>query len=251
MKHKHSAIPPKAVDHTEDTPLNIRATQSVVDIYDPANDRSVVNMLPAPVRSAILRLPAKATDKDLDTLTKDARPNATDARLKLKLWTHLSYVEGLDNNSIKQGLGRMSLMELAKGVCTPGYVTSSLIKNPDKLAWLMVPSADYELFMRECLQLCLDSVRRILAMPETTKDKKGKTVTDHRLVAQKVKLYEAIEARVKGPIQQRVQIDKRQLTMTQDISASSDLQALEKELERLQGLPEPVQDVLIEQGEKK
>ena len=233
-------------------PLNIKATDSAFAIYDPQNKRSALNMLPTALKNAVKRLPKRAVDQDLDTLSKRANPNATDARLKLALWTHLSHVEGLSDEAIQKGLGAITVLEWSKGICTPGYITNVLVRNPDKLAWLMIPAPDYELFMRECLELSLQSVRNILAMPEYTKDKNGKRVVDHRLIAHKIKLYDSIEARVKGPVQQRVQIDKRQLNVhtTSGLSTSNDLKELEAEIQKLQGLPAPVQDVIVEQSKE-
>ena len=57
---------------------------------------------------------------------------------------------------------------------------------------------------------------------------------------------------MKGPVQQRVQIDKRQLNVhtTSGLSTSNDLKELEAEIQKLQGLPAPVQDVIVEQSKE-
>jgi hypothetical protein len=181
-----------------------------LSIFDETEPRSMINIVPDLVSAAMKRL--NATKRHLfiideRALKKRLKPDAITSRLRLSFWDEYTRAQDMQKT--------MLVSNIVKGACSLDYFYKRILTDDRRLAWIVSPPKDYALAMRELLDLGIDEWRDILAMPN--QDRKGRV--DHRLIAQKIKIVQMLDLRVKGAIVQKLQVQNKNLNMNVNATA--------------------------------
>lgn len=211
---------------------------SAMAIFNEDEPNAIVNFLPECILEALKEIPEIYFTWSERALEKNADLDERDYRLRIAFWDEYNYA--LDNR-----VQTLSIAKIIRGVCARNYFDTQVLTSPKKLAWIFFPPADYTKFMSECLHLSMRRMREVLALE--IKDSKGKI--NHKLIEQQMKIWERVEARVRGAIPQALNINQKSvnLNMNQNsnsptrISNSSDLAAIEAEIAMLEGKEPPLQ----------
>jgi hypothetical protein len=92
--------------------------------------------------TAIRRIETATWDLTLKELDRRARPTPLDRQLKIRLWGSANVL----------GPGkRPKLKNIYSGLCTYTHFYNNVLGRPDKLAWLLKPSSEFE-FSLACLE---------------------------------------------------------------------------------------------------
>lgn len=174
--------------------------------YELSDQQHFLNMLPAFVQDAVIKLPPEYLDmseeelKELCFGDKTADIPATHYRLQMSIWDEYERCR-------RYGIRALDLQRVIQGICTLGYFANRFMAEPKNVAWLIHPPGDYMRQMKEILQLSMDQLRQIVLAPNT--DSKGRFNT--RLADVKFRIHQHVDMRVKGAIIQR--IDQRNLSV--------------------------------------
>lgn len=175
------------------------------DILGVDNPRSLVNIVPKDLKAAILALPQDLLDMPEIFLERKMWPegipkkSCLENRLRLSFW--------LEYDRAQAAGGVMHLPAVIYGICSMIFFCGKVMKDEDSLAWLIRPPITYRTAMEELLSMGMDNMREILEAPLQTPGGRF----DSKLAAVKFQIFQAIDARVKGAIIQR--IDQRSLSV--------------------------------------
>lgn len=236
---------------TQHVPETVIPLSPKITIFDRTNPRSLINIVWVEFREAMFTVEVnqpellEMTERKLEKLVE---PDPTDCRLRLRFWDE--YARAQDRGK------RLFLEEICRGVCSTDYFDKHISKNLQKIAWIILPPANYVTTMEELLYKGLDRIREVLDLP--LKDQATGRV-DTKLIGEMVKIVQMLDQRVKGAIIQKVAIQQRIDQRTQHhfsndstdplLSASTnDLEAIESQLgnlnKRLERWQKPVDDVI-------
>lgn len=168
-------------------------------------------------------------------------------KIKINLWREYYRVRDV--------LGKeMSMKAILAGVCAPHYFYNVIAKNFARMAYLISEPIEYLSQVEDILTLATPEMRRIMQLPDQVNPKTGCINTD--LLALKFKIWQHVEARTHGAIEQNFKhdVNQKNLNLNADITPGTDvnqfntleeIQAKIKELEkpRVVNLP-PARDVL-------
>lgn len=118
------------------------------------NPRSVFNLLPPQMQDVVRKIPRHYFEKTEHELKLMLRPDPTTSRLRLAFW--LEY----DNAQAQNRKMKMPLVY--NGACAKAYFSTVVMKDEEKLAWILCPPTDYMLAMRHILQEGIDQMYRIV-----------------------------------------------------------------------------------------
>lgn len=170
-------------------------------------------------------------------------------RLRLNFW--LEYEQSCQNNV------KMGLATILRGTCSVFWFKEHIMTNPKALMYILHQPQDYASFTHECLSQSMKNIRKILREPFKKMVKKrrkiGKDewedyeeeVIDHKLIDQKIKIWEKAENRVLGVAPQRLQIESKSQNYNYNESASHkerSIEELEAEISKLES-KKPMLDV--------
>lgn len=201
-----------------------------VSIFDESQPRTLINIVTPDVQIAIKRLSQRRRHiffLDEREFKKRVDPDAVTSRLRLSFWDE--YTRAQDKGET------MKVKNICNGCCSVDYFYKAVLTNSNKLAWIICPPKDYMLAMRELLDVGIDEWRDILTMKHV--NKKGQI--NVALIAQKIKIVQMLDLRVKGAIIQKLQVSQKNLNVNVDGPAlhedmsMEDLQALESQLNRI------------------
>lgn len=172
-----------------------------LDVFSRDDQDSIINRVPPQLQKAFLEAARARPDlmgKDerwvyRQLSGKGMRPTPTDNRLRIKFW--LEYDRALTSQD------KFSVPNVVSGVCFSTFFYNRYLLNPDKVAWLLCPPADYVAKLTEILDFGLEQMRDILELPNT--DSKGRPQT--ALMALKAKIVAMAHERIKGAVVQRVE----------------------------------------------
>ena len=210
-----------------------------VDLFNRAEPRALINLVPGAVADAFLETSQKRTDLlglDEKTLYRTLRqeectPTPTDNRLRLKFWDEYDRAQATQTG--------MDMISVFAGICTKDYFYGRYLKAPEKVAWLLNPPASYTIKMEEALSYGVDQLREILDMPLV--NSQGRF--DVKLAELKAKIVAMLDVRVKGAVVQKVENTNKNMSLNVQTSdralaeklvgaSMSDLEKRLKELER-------------------
>jgi hypothetical protein len=175
--------------------------KTLIGFFDKSDPQSLVNMVPESMQRAMMQVNPKFLRQNDNILATWVKPNDIERRLRFSFWDE--YFRAKD-----QG-GPMQISNVFLGICTKEYWYRFILPRPHKVAWLIVPPAEYIVSMREMHDRALSQMRDVLDMDNYVKDAKGRRVPNVRLVAEKIKLFALLDNRVKGAVVQKVQIDQK------------------------------------------
>lgn len=193
--------------------------QEKLPMLDLGDQQHFLNLLPAFLQDAVIRLPDRyleMTEEELRELCfgrKNAEVPSVHERLRLALWEEY-------DSAIRFKKNMIDVSRAIHGICTLGYFVNRFIKDPKNVAWLIHPPADYMKGIKEILQMGTSQLREIMMMSNLIG---GKPNT--KLMEVKLKIYQHIDMRVKGAIIQR--IDQRNVSVNVDATAEQAKQIVE------------------------
>ncbi len=168
-----------------------------IDLWNKADDRSLINIVPPALESAFLAA-ANANpelfagdERDLYKKLRDSArtPSPTDNRLRLAFW--------MEYDRAQANFKNIRIDNVFGGICTRSYFYGAYLNNPHKVAWLLMPPTSYVVKMEETLDFGLDQLRDILEMECGPRDVK--------LMELKAKIVAMVDQRVRGAVTQRIE----------------------------------------------
>ena len=179
----------------------IEGSEAII-IWDESEQFSVMNLLPEAVREKCKA--RRGEDPVLfemseSELYKEMRrnkhtPSVSDNRIRLKFW--MEYDECITNYN-----RAMNLKRIAAGTTSYEYFIIHFLKNCYRVAWMLMPPANYKSRMVEALDFGLDQMREILNLPLLDDDGK----LDHKLAAMKITIFKMLDDRSNGVAIQRLE----------------------------------------------
>lgn len=158
--------------------------------------QQVFSLLSPKVQTAILNISNELLMMNEEELEQRFRPSNLDFMLRRRLWEKFREAGALSLPNIPN-------IEIYRGICTDQNFYDRVLKNPEKLAWLIHPVQDPDEMLKEAYEFSLKKVREILRMP-----------VDSKSAPAILKAAEFLTNRVKGPVVQR--IDSRNVNVTVD-----------------------------------
>lgn len=211
----------------------IPETEHAVSLFDESEPRSLVNIIWTHFRPVIERT-AKSHPELFDIsearLKKKAKPEPQHTMLRLRFWQEYDIAQN--------GGRKMMLKDVTRGICSMEFWSRQVCTTPELVAYIITPPPSYLTKMQSMLDISLDGMTEILELP--IKDERGKV--DTRLIAEKVKIFQLLDLRVKGAIMQKVAIHQRidqrtQITGGKEDPLSkmdlNDLESLEANIQRV------------------
>lgn len=222
-------------------------------VFDGDNPFSLLELCPPAVKAAIERLDPKYYKMSELELRRFAKPSAEIARLRMSFWDE--YLRASEDKR------NMDVRAITRGVCSHNYFYEVVLANENWLGYITIPPSDYQLAIREMLELSWDRIREVLLLPITEKvpmktsvynEEKKRYETfceivekpNTKLIGEIRQITNMLDLRIKGAVLQRMQIEQRNL----NINASADdpnvfladatmaqLESMEKKIARMRG----------------
>lgn len=228
-------------------PLLSRPHDHELSPLAPDNPYSIFNMVPPKMQKALEALDKSLLTNSERNLRRNCNPTPEVCRLRINLWD--AY-----NKTLDTGGSSIPITEIIKGACSQDLFEKVILTNPNTLAYVAVPPADYQLMMRDLLDLGWDRLREALEEPihkdrmvrvGKTKDGdieyKKMTEINIPLVAEIRAIVQMLDLRVKGAILQKVQVQSHNITQTLNSGESASfndatleqLEAMERRVKKL------------------
>lgn len=160
-------------------------------IFDHTNPRALINMVPNSMKVVMEALDDKHRYLSEPMLKRYADADALLARLRINFWLEYDSAQKIERN--------MSISNILRGVTSMDYWNDVVLKDPKKVAYIIVPPKNYLVTMNELLEMGLDRMREILKAPVF--DSRGRF--DAKAADKIIKVVHAVEARVKGAVVQK------------------------------------------------
>lgn len=225
-------------------------TQS--DFFDLSNPQHFINLVPASIREAVLRIPPELfelTERQLILRTFKAEvPDDLDSELRISFWD--------EYNDKFTDMKPMLIENIIKGICSRANFNSVILKNPYRTLYMVTEISVIKNRLKHAFHLHLNEMVRIGKMKEEINAKTG--TTDTKLLDLKFKIFEYLDQRLHGSLIQRTQTQIEQKSVNVNINTTiesqpqtpeaidMEIQKLEQELSQHQALPpaqpaEPIQ----------
>jgi hypothetical protein len=215
-----------------DLVTGIPEAEPIPDIFDASDPRSLVNIVWKDFRDVLKRTvnayPELFTLSEA-RLQQKAKPEPQHRMMRMRFWQEYDIAQ--------QANRTMRASDVTRGICIPEYWSRNVNTNPELLAYIITPPPRYITRMETMLDLALDNLLEILELP-VKNEKTG--FIDSKLIANKVKVFELLDLRVKGAIMQKVAIHQRIDQHTQITEGTSlekmdlnDLQAIESSIQQV------------------
>lgn len=164
-----------------------------IAIKDESNPRSIINLVPSSMANQIKVIPDAIFSWGEGELKTHTKIDVLEERLRLAFWREYDAAQ-------IQGR-KINLSHVYGGVCTQAVFQQKVVANSFKLAYILTPPLDYEIQMKELLQLGLEQLRDILLLPHL--DEKGRP--NPKMADVKQKIVESLHLRVKGAVPYRME----------------------------------------------
>lgn len=173
------------------------------------------------VYRAVEALADELLDLSEAELRQLAKPTETDELLKTAFWNEVAHAKSA-GIPVRPG-------ELYMGICTRRSFLKK-ISSQSTLAYIISPKRDELASQQEMLSLAYRKMRRILMLPihEWVYDDRGNKVgkkPNIALMKLQVDIGQKIEARLKGSVVQRAQIEQKTLTVRAQPDSLREIQA--------------------------
>lgn len=151
-----------------------------IDVYNTENAHSVINMLPPRIKETAKQIDSELKDMNNAELRKLIKPDAMLNQLRLRFW--YCFDEAVISGK------KLSVNSICKGICQ-AQVFSKIVRDPEKLAYILNPVAGYEIQIEEFLETSLYKMRQGLENIE---------IKDAKDLNAVLKLYEVFDKRING-----------------------------------------------------
>lgn len=192
-------------------------------LFDPAEPRSVYNLVPAKMREALDRVNPNIWQYSLKALTKHAKVDERLAQLRVSFWHEYNRTQDLFKKNI-------SMTQVMHGICSHEYFYQSILKDQMKLAYLMYPTTDYIAAMQEMQDLAMREMRKILLLPNA-----GKNGTS--IVREKIKIFALLDNRLRGAVPKHIKKESQHLHAHMKIdqqAAPKSVEDIQREINRIE-----------------
>lgn len=169
-------------------------------LWERENPRSFVHLVPQTIarkfEDARFEKPEYFEEPDEQTLlallnANNGRINATDNRLRLKLWLEYDYTHQFH-------VGHIDIKRVCAGICSPEFFQNKYLSCPEKAAWLLCPPAGYMAKINEALEFGVQQLRDVLGFAH-----QNGTKLDPKVAEIKLKIVMFLDARKNGGILQK------------------------------------------------
>lgn len=210
-------------------------------IRDKNHPRSIVNLVPDAVASAIMRLPEDYVDQDEGALriafqAREWAPSVLDDRIRFSFWK--------EYDSAQSNIRQMIMTHVYYGLCSRESFYL-LIQNKQRVAWMVCPPADYMLSAEEALTYGLEQLRDILSRPHVSMV----GTVDAKAAGVKLEIVKMLDARVKGAIIQTTRNLNVNMNANKPVVNAPKIEDIDqkiKELEdQLKSLNDPVKSTTL------
>jgi hypothetical protein len=194
-------------------------------IFDLANPRSVVNIVPTLERQAILGLGPEWRNLSEREVFRKCKPDPLDARLRLAFWDEYSMAQDKDRF--------IKIINVVRNICPIDYWETRVVVEQEKLAFIILPPRDYISSMKALLDQGLQKLEDVLSLDIV--NTKGQP--NVRLIAEMVKIVQMLDIRVKGAVLQKIRVDQRSVNLNMNHDASgggTSLEELDEQIKRVQ-----------------
>lgn len=198
----------------EDQPQEI--SSAGYDIFNESNPRSVINIVPEPVRRAMLLIPGEYLAWDEQMLKRQIKPNATTSRLRISFWQEYNRAQE-DNKPI-------NITRVYAGVCTNGFFYNKFLPQSALVAWMITPPTDYMKAMQETLVEGVDQLREIVTLP--VRDQSGAPI--YQNIDRILKAFAIVDNRVRGAVVQK--IETKNMHVMKNITEAEDMKDIQKRI---------------------
>jgi hypothetical protein len=195
-------------------------------IFDANNPAALINQVPESLRSVMQTLDDNHRYLTETQLRNFAKADARLAQLRIAFW--------MEYNNAQKAERVMNMKNVYRGVTSLDYWNEVILKDPKKVAYIIVPPKDYLVAMTELLDMGLDSFRDIIKAPLF--DNKGRF--DSKTADKVIKVVQAIETRLKGAVVTKTmnlnaEVPATALGMEHINTNSSNLEELEAQVARV------------------
>lgn len=198
--------------HMTERLLPMAALTQDMALFDRSNPRSLINIVPDffanHLEAAYIQHKNvfAMSEREMERYLKNKeKPLAYLSRVRLSFWNE--YAEAQDRKR------DMQITNIIKGVSSYEHWKDKVLDDIPSLAYVVLMPTDYKVMTQEAHHRSLQEIRDILEMPliEEWTDKNGKyhKRLNTTLMSQKVKIWQLLEARVKGAIVQKFAIQSR------------------------------------------
>lgn len=202
-----------------------------IDIRDPSNPKSVINLVPSSMGNAIKAIPLDFFAMDEEELKKMARADIVENRLRHSFW--------LEYGHACLAKREINMSNIVNGVCSKDYFLKHILTNSFKLAYMLTPPPDYRVQMAEILTLGLAKLREILAMPiESAHPKTGEKVVDSKLAGVQARIVEDLMTRSHGHPLRTIEVTSKNMNLNVDVTNEveiKDVSQIDAEIKKLEG----------------
>ncbi len=107
-------------------------------------------------QSAVRNIPQHLRGIPEEALRQTLKPTQTDIALKMALWNELRVAVHTGKPVIQQ--------RIVAGICTYANWSSRILKNPERLAWILAPSHEFSFALRTLYLPLMKRAHEILAL---------------------------------------------------------------------------------------
>lgn len=204
-------------------------------LHEDGNPRAVANMLTGIIKQKFNEIPAHyfgMTEKQMEAL---AKPSELEDQIRLAFWDE--YFVSQDNCTT------IDTSRVYGRLCTKDYFYKTIVHQPVKFAYILMPPAQYMYRMRSLLDLAHKRFRQILEMPL----KDGKNVPNIKLISEIVKIANILENRVHGSVAQNINVKQQSKNLNVNVNQNQsaptnkvdELARIEREIAMLEASSAP------------
>lgn len=118
------------------------------------NPRSIINIAPEGMKELIEKLPREFLEMSERRLHEVVDPDPMLNRVRLAFWKEYDIAQG--------EIRKMGWLGVTKMVQRPSVMLKRMMEDPLKLAWILCPPANYDVFLEEAIQHGMTRIREIL-----------------------------------------------------------------------------------------
>lgn len=176
---------------------------------DRDNPDAVISICPEemePMIAAALEKYGHWYSYDEKQIRQKAEVDDRDERLRLAFWDEYS--------SATAQRRRMVMRNIVTVLVSASVWYNFYAKRLDKVAWMIYPPRNYSQALKNILDKGLDRLHEIMMLPIL----KPNGTPDVQTISQIIKVFQLVDARVKGAVVQRLQIQQQSVNLNADVT---------------------------------
>ncbi len=210
------------VDPTLEENLPVEQQLSVAEVFNIAEQYSVINLVHGKLREAMLAVPQKFYDFTEGELRNMVKPTQVDYSLRVSFWREFE-------KCIQMRRGVLKAPEVYGGICTETYFYQRFLRNQKKVAWMCRPVQAYRKEMEAILARGTQRLWELVEMD--IKDSDGTVNTKRGELL--LKAIQEVANRTKGMATQKIQQESKTLRVNVNQPAKAQQESLEQMRQRL------------------